>query len=223
MSLNGPLTRYVKLRVEHAPGKLPGTFSWPPQVNDPDMHHGMCATHVLWCMPGSLTSSFLWSRWRGKRSQHSRCMCNPQFYVSGKRPTASNCPGSVYILFRYSNSSLGWVPVDKVYGNSFLLDLRNLINWEKHSPPPSGREPFDGGVGDISKQHKYLYIHWFITLYVHKCVYLGLNSIRKTIIVKCYNWLWRFVVRWFLHKQTIKNVTQDIQKHAANWRCKTQC
>ena len=39
-----------------------------------------------WCMPGSITSGFLWSRWRGIRSQHSRCMRNPQFYISGKRP-----------------------------------------------------------------------------------------------------------------------------------------
>ena len=38
---------------------------------------------------GSLTSSLLWSRWRGKRSRHSRCMRNPQFYVSGKRPIQS--------------------------------------------------------------------------------------------------------------------------------------
>ena len=37
-------------------------------------------------MLGSLTSGFLWSRWRGKRSRHSRRMRNPQFYVSGKRP-----------------------------------------------------------------------------------------------------------------------------------------
>ena len=37
-------------------------------------------------MPG--TSGFLWSRWRGKRSRHSRRMRNPQFYVSGKRPIA---------------------------------------------------------------------------------------------------------------------------------------
>ena len=27
-------------------------------------------------------------RWRGKRSWHSRCIRNPQFYVSGKRPIA---------------------------------------------------------------------------------------------------------------------------------------
>ena len=49
----------------HAPG-MPGTFSPSPQVSDPDMHHGTCVTHVPWCMPGSLTSSFLWNRWRGK-------------------------------------------------------------------------------------------------------------------------------------------------------------
>ena len=57
-----------------------------PGVSDPDMHHGKCATHVSWCMPGPLTSSYLWSWWRGKRSRHSRCMRNPQFYVSRKRP-----------------------------------------------------------------------------------------------------------------------------------------
>ena len=48
---HGPLARYVKLQVAHAPG-MPGTFSPPPQVNDPDMHHGTCRTHVPWCMPG---------------------------------------------------------------------------------------------------------------------------------------------------------------------------
>ena len=36
----------------------------------------------------SLTSGFLWSRWRGKRSRHSRRMHNPQCYVSGKMPMA---------------------------------------------------------------------------------------------------------------------------------------
>ena len=82
---HGPLTRNVNLRVAHAPG-LPGTFSPPPLVSDPGMHHGTCATHVPWCMPGSLTSGFLWNRWRGKRSRHSRRMRNPWFYISGKRP-----------------------------------------------------------------------------------------------------------------------------------------
>ena len=34
----------------------------------------------------SLTSGILWSRWRGKRSRHSRRMRNPQFCVSGRQP-----------------------------------------------------------------------------------------------------------------------------------------
>ena len=80
-----PLTRYAKLWVAHAPG-MPGTFSPPSLVIDPDMHHGTCLTHVPWCMSGSLTCGFLWNRWRGKRSRHSRRMRNPKFCVSGKRP-----------------------------------------------------------------------------------------------------------------------------------------
>ena len=74
-----------KIAGAHAPG-MPGTFSPSPQVSDPDMHHDTCVTHVPLCMPGSLTSSFLWNRRRGKRSRHSRRMRNLQFYVSGKRP-----------------------------------------------------------------------------------------------------------------------------------------
>ena len=57
-----------------------------PQVSDPDMHHGTCVTHVPWCIPESLTSGFLWNRWRGKRSRHCRRMRTPLFHVSGKRP-----------------------------------------------------------------------------------------------------------------------------------------
>ena len=42
---DGPLARYVKMRVVHAP-VLPGTFSPPPLVSDPDMHQGTYLTHV---------------------------------------------------------------------------------------------------------------------------------------------------------------------------------
>ena len=59
---HGHLTRYAKLWVAHAPG----TFSLSPRVSDPDMHHGSCATYVPWCMSGSLTSDFFWSRLVGK-------------------------------------------------------------------------------------------------------------------------------------------------------------
>ena len=62
----------------------------PPRVSDPDIHHGTCVTHVPWCMPGWITSGFLWSRWRGKGSRHSQRMRNPQFYVSDKRYKSSN-------------------------------------------------------------------------------------------------------------------------------------
>ena len=56
---------------------MPGTFSPPSLVSDPDMHLGTCVTHVLWCMLGLLTSGFLWSRWRGKRFRHSRAHAQP--------------------------------------------------------------------------------------------------------------------------------------------------
>ena len=91
-SRDGPLTRNAKLRFAHALG-IPGTFFPPLGVSDPDMHFDTCVTHVPWCMPGSLTSGFLWSRLRGKRSRHSRCMRNPQFCLSGKRPVGI-CHGS---------------------------------------------------------------------------------------------------------------------------------
>ena len=54
-----------KIAGVHAPG-MPGTFSPPPRVSDPDMHHCTCVTHVPWCMPGSLTSGFLWSQRQGE-------------------------------------------------------------------------------------------------------------------------------------------------------------
>ena len=62
---HGPLTRYAILRVAHAP-EMPGTFSPPPRVSDPDMHHGTWVTHVPWRMPGLLTTGFPWGRWRQK-------------------------------------------------------------------------------------------------------------------------------------------------------------
>ena len=79
------LARYVKFRVAHVSG-MPGTFSPPPRVSDPYMHYGTCVTDLPLCMLGSLTSRFLWSRWRAKRSRLSRRIRNPRFYVSGKWP-----------------------------------------------------------------------------------------------------------------------------------------
>ena len=58
----GLLPDKQKLGFEHALE----TFSPPSLVIDPDMHHGMCVTHVTWCMPGSLNSSFHWKLLTGK-------------------------------------------------------------------------------------------------------------------------------------------------------------
>ena len=73
-----------KIAVCACPGSAGNIF--PPPVSDPNMHHGTCVTHVPWCMPGSLTIGFLWSRWQEKRFWHPRRMHNTQFSVSGKRP-----------------------------------------------------------------------------------------------------------------------------------------
>ena len=96
------MARYVKLWVAHAPG-MPGTFLPSPQVSNPDIHHGMCATNVPWCALVSLTSSFL-LRWCQKKcSRHSRRMLNPQFYVFGKRLIAcsSNDIWRIYASYIY--------------------------------------------------------------------------------------------------------------------------
>ena len=102
--------RNHRLQVAHAPG-IPGTFSPPPRFSDPDIHHGMCLTQVSWGMPGSLTSGFLWSRCRGKRSRYARGMRNPQFYVSGKRP------------IMYSGRYISWY---KVFRHCFTCNVRSL-------------------------------------------------------------------------------------------------
>ena len=74
----GTPTRYVKLRVAHVPG-MAGMFYLLPRVSNPDMHHGTRETQVPWCMLGSLTCSFLRSRWQGKRFRHSGACANRNF------------------------------------------------------------------------------------------------------------------------------------------------
>ena len=89
LSLHGLLTIYAKLWVAHPPW-MPGTFSQPPRVSDPDMQYGTCATHVLWCMSGSLTSGFLWSRFAGKTFPAFLAHAQPAIFVSGMKPMVYN-------------------------------------------------------------------------------------------------------------------------------------
>ena len=72
-----------KIAVCACDGNAGNVFPATPD-SDPNMHNGACMTHAPWCMQGSLTSGFYWSRWWWKRSRHSRCMRNPQFSISGK-------------------------------------------------------------------------------------------------------------------------------------------
>ena len=110
-----------KIGVAHAPG-MPGTFSPPLRVSDPDMHHGTCVTHVPWCMPGLLTSGFLWSQWRRKRSRHSRRMRNPQFYISGKRPMETFSASLTFVKKSSIDSPLN--------GSAMLyVDASFVVSW----------------------------------------------------------------------------------------------
>ena len=78
-------------------------------------------THMPWCMLGSLTSSFLWSRWRGKRSRNSWRMRNPQFDVSGKRPITKETEHQscfkqeVYSHVLFYNLPLGFTVISDDY------------------------------------------------------------------------------------------------------------
>ena len=110
---HGPLTRYVKLWVAHAPG-MPGTFSPPPTSKETassrhasrNVRHARAVMHIRIVNP----------RCRGKHSRHSRHMRNPQFCVSGKRSIASN---NADIL---SNGSLR-------NNNSVISRLINPMKW----------------------------------------------------------------------------------------------
>ena len=59
-----------------------------PLVSDSGIHHGTCGDARAMMHVGIVKS-----RWRGKRSRHSRRMRNPQFCVSGKRPIHTSSKG----------------------------------------------------------------------------------------------------------------------------------
>ena len=81
---NGPHTRYVKLRVAHAPG-MPGTFFPPPILKETASYRSQPASRHVRDARAVMYVGIANLRCRGKRSRHSQRMHNPQFYVSGKR------------------------------------------------------------------------------------------------------------------------------------------
>ena len=82
------LSRCITLRVAHAPG-IPGTSSTPRTSRETASLRSRHASRHVRPARAVMHVGNTYSRWRGKRSRHSRCMRNPQFYLSGKRPMPS--------------------------------------------------------------------------------------------------------------------------------------
>ena len=119
-STHGSLTRYAKLRAAHAPG----TLSMPLRISDPDMHH-TCVMHVPWCMPGSLTCGFFWSRWRGKRSRiPGTCATRNIAYLVRSPWYSIRCSDNLFCKWPYH-----WPPQCLSRLVSTLILLRNLFTY----------------------------------------------------------------------------------------------
>ena len=83
------------------------TFSPPPRVSDPDMYHGTCMTHVTWCMPGSLSRGFLWSRWENVPGIPGACpIRNFTYLVRGPLATITSIPTPSSALNQPTNTLL---------------------------------------------------------------------------------------------------------------------
>ena len=137
-------------------------FPPPPRASDSNMHHGTCLTHVPWCMPGSLTSSFIWSRWRGKRSRHSRRMRNPQFYVSGKRPMV----GENYVVCAWTELEVVMPPW--VRAVTTKLSLGQSCHFNSSAPGRHGRHFTDNIFIHVFVNEKFCILIWISLKFVPK-------------------------------------------------------
>ena len=84
-AVHGPLTRYVKVRIAHAPG-MQGTFSPPSTLKESASKQSRQASRHVRHARAVMYVGIANPQWRGKRSRHSQRMRRPQLYVSGKRP-----------------------------------------------------------------------------------------------------------------------------------------
>ena len=78
---HGPLSRYVKLRVVHAPG----TFSPQPTSKDTTNQRSRHASRHVREARAVMHVGIANPRWQVKRSRYSRLVRKPQFHLSGKR------------------------------------------------------------------------------------------------------------------------------------------
>ena len=96
MHIHGPLTRYVKLRVAHAP-RMPGTFPPPPTSKETASYRSRHASRHVSHARAMMHFEINNPQWRGKHSRHSRRMRNPQSSISGKRPMSVRPPRTTAI------------------------------------------------------------------------------------------------------------------------------
>ena len=82
---NGPLTRYVKLQVAHAPG-MPGTFPPPPISKETNSQRSRHASRHVRDARAVMHVGIAHLRWRGKRSRHSRRMRTRNFTYLARGP-----------------------------------------------------------------------------------------------------------------------------------------
>ena len=95
--LHGPLTRYVKLQVAHAPG-MPGTFFPPPPISkETDSWRSRHASRHVRDARAVMHVGIAYLRWQGKRSRHSRRMHTRNFAYLARGPWNWTTRACLYI------------------------------------------------------------------------------------------------------------------------------
>ena len=96
---NGPLTRYVKLQVAHAPGTFPPVADFPVTAGKRSWH---ASRHVRDAR-AVMHVGIAYLRWRGKRSRHSRRMRTRNFAYLARGPW------SLFFWIMWLHSPTQWV------------------------------------------------------------------------------------------------------------------
>ena len=81
-----------------------------------------------------LTSGFLWNRWWGKRSRHSRRMRNPQSHVSGKWPIGHKKDDRILRAFTWKRNGSIWpnfYPFSDSLPNLLESEWRHVLCWKQ--------------------------------------------------------------------------------------------
>ena len=98
------------------------TASWRSRHASRHVHHACTVMHFGIANP----------RWLGRRSRHSRCMHNPQFYLSGKRSIAGN-----KIMYKHVVRKVWHNGKNIVIVHTFLQYLGILLPVFHHIMPPA--------------------------------------------------------------------------------------